>query len=108
MNNPLPHLSEATQAAARIINIGRDLAVLNAELKAAHQIKRAFWIAATVCFTLLFLFFPTLWLTIELHERGFSGLTLAALTASLFAFLTLVCGLFTRRAFLKNHTRSPS
>ena len=83
------YLGTAADAASKLLTLGRDLAILNAELRAKRQMQRAAWIASAASFFVLFIIFPSLWLTIELHQRGWSALRLAGISAALFGLLSL-------------------
>ena len=90
MRNPLPDLLEATDAAAKLLTIGRDLAVLKAELKAARQAKRVGWTVAVLLFSALLVLFTYAWATVALHESGWSAESLTLVSLILFGGMAVL------------------
>jgi hypothetical protein len=100
MKNPMPHLREATDAAAQIFYLKRDLYVLKAEIEAVRQAKRFALIAAGALSLNLALTLSLFWITQGLHESGWSAVRIAVAS---FLFLGSVSATLLACAFRPNN-----
>ncbi|MDR3607270.1 MAG: hypothetical protein P4M08_07815 [Oligoflexia bacterium] len=96
LRNPLPPLRKATDAAANIIFLERDLYVLKAELRAARQMRKVALLAASVVSFGIALGLSLFWLTQTLHEAGWSSGFLAIAS---FVILNCLTGFLFALAF---------
>jgi hypothetical protein len=92
LENPVPYLQEAQEAATRIVSLQRELVTLKAEQTAVHQAKRIAWGSAAAACGFFALFFAFGWLGIALHERGMSSFWLAGAYFVFFGLLTTIFG----------------
>jgi len=81
------NLMEASDAAAKIISLQKDLFVLNQEIKTLRQIKRSLYLIASLICLVTLLILTFYWIGEGLHENGFSPFTLALLSALFFGLL---------------------
>lgn len=105
VKNPIPSFLEATDAAAKVIRLQRDLFLLDQELKTIRQIRRTLWLGLSVILMHLFLTFVFYWLGMALHEIGWSSISLAGISGLFFGVLILLAVLASIRSANahKNH-----
>jgi hypothetical protein len=97
IENPIPHIQAAQEAASRVIDLERQLLTLKAENAAIHQAKRiSFGVTAGVFAIFAFLFCFG-WLSVALHEGGMPPTSLALLSFLLFGILSACFGLLAMR-----------
>ena len=91
IENPFPHFVEAVDAAAKFVNIQRDLFKISAELEARKQAKRAAYFGGAFVLLTLTLMLTLFWITTALNEAGMDPWALAGLC---FGVLGAFTGLF--------------
>lgn len=106
LEDPIPSLLTATDAATKIISLERDLFVLKQELKTVNQIKRAILAGAALILLNLLLTLTFYWIEMGLHESGWSSFAVAVLS---FVFFGLGVGLCLLSIFRigNSHEHSP-
>ncbi|MGZ3698163.1 MAG: phage holin family protein, partial [Bdellovibrionota bacterium] len=72
-----PHLSEARDAATRIIRLQRDLILLRTEMSATRNAKRGALLGGALFFAALSFTFLIFWITVGFHDRGWSPFWIA-------------------------------
>src|SRR5262245_27866287 len=94
IENPIPFLTEAAEAATAYLARKREHVMLVAEIRAKQEAKRAAYGAAAAISALFALLLFTAWITIELHEAGVASWIIAVLSlltiGSLSAILTRI------------------
>lgn len=97
LENPLPHIVEAKDAALKIFTLQRELLLLDTELKAKERFQKVALLAASLVSLMVGLIFALFWCTIALRDRGWSAGSLAIITLLFFAATALVLVLFASR-----------
>ena len=73
MENPLPFFSEATQSAARIVQLQSQRFRVQIEDRARRELKRGILVMATAALLQCALILGGYWITQELYYQGWSS-----------------------------------
>jgi hypothetical protein len=98
IENPIPFLTEAADAARTYLSVRREHLVLSAEIRAKLEAKRALYGVLALVFAVITLLLFFFWITNEIHEAGVPSWGVALITL---AFLGAVAGVF---AYLAKET----
>lgn len=80
IENPIPYLTEAANAANSYVTARREHLVLSAEIRAKREAKRAAFGMGALIFANLTLFLFFLWITAQIHEAGVSSWVVALIS----------------------------
>ncbi len=97
LENPLPQIAEAADAATKIASLQMKLFMLNQEVKAMRQLKRAVWIGVGLLLFNLLITLTAYWVEMDLYERGWSALSLAWMSLFIFGLLAALTALIAIR-----------
>jgi apolipoprotein N-acyltransferase len=93
LENPVPYLHEAHEAASRVLQLQGELLTLKAEHAAMKQGKRIAYGGAAGFSAILAIGFCFAWVTISLHESGVHSNFLAVISFVFFAVLSAALAL---------------
>jgi cytochrome bd-type quinol oxidase subunit 2 len=93
LENPFPYFAEATDAASRFFQTQREYLKISTELRAKREARRvAYWAAAVVCINIA-LTLTFFWITMQIHDAGWSSWLIALLSLVVFGALATVFAL---------------
>lgn len=94
LKNPIAEISEATDAATKILTLQADLFLLKQEVKTLRQIRKAVFFGISLIFLNLTLIFTFYWLGMSLHEQGWSASSLMVLSFFIFGAFSVFAALY--------------
>jgi len=95
--NTIPQMVAASEAAAEVIRLQRDLFLLDQELNSIRQIKQAVGLGVALLLFNLMLILCSFWVTMVFYEQGWKPSSLAVLCFFFFGFLIAITGFITYR-----------